>query len=496
MRDVNYGWALRYAHANIASFFFIFVYALIYINYNLFIYISLKIKIKIYYYNYKMKIILNNLIILFLNKNLTSSKKDTLYSELKTNLFDNLKSLINIKDLNKQNQIGLKDNDFLKWFVGFSDAESSFLINIKNNREAHFIFQITLHIDDVITLYTIRDKLGIGVVSISGSTCSYRIHSFKIIVSILLPIFNKYSLLTHKQLDYKDWKKAILIKKENQKENKSLSEESLKNIIDIKNNMNTLRNNYEDYKVSYNMINKFWLIGFIEGDGSFYFSNTSVVLAITQKDNKILEEIAIFIKNIPLAPLYSNLVIPNKPNCIITYSGNAHQLRITDKDVLFQYLWPFLKAIPFYSRKKIDFLIWSIVLFIFILGYNTTKKGKEILLKLSNHMNSKRYFSNIIDILDEKDIFELFNINPPLDIHSGKSHFILNKELSLSKGSRLGYKVYIYKDGLEINGSPFDSYREGGKAIGLNSVSSIKNYIDTGRIFKEGYTFYSKPILK
>jgi LAGLIDADG endonuclease len=151
-----------------------------------------------------MKIILNNLIILVLYKNLTSSKKDTLYSELKTNLFDNLKSLINIKDLNKQNQIGLKDNDFLKWFVGFSDAESSFLINIKNNREAHFIFQITLHIDDVITLYTIRDKLGIGVVSISGSTCSYRIHSFKIIVSILLPIFNKYSLLTHKQLDYKD----------------------------------------------------------------------------------------------------------------------------------------------------------------------------------------------------------------------------------------------------------------------------------------------------
>jgi quinol-cytochrome oxidoreductase complex cytochrome b subunit len=27
MRDVNAGWALRYAHANIASFFFIFVYA-------------------------------------------------------------------------------------------------------------------------------------------------------------------------------------------------------------------------------------------------------------------------------------------------------------------------------------------------------------------------------------------------------------------------------------------------------------------------------------
>ena len=28
MRDVNYGWAVRYTHANTASFFFIFVYAL------------------------------------------------------------------------------------------------------------------------------------------------------------------------------------------------------------------------------------------------------------------------------------------------------------------------------------------------------------------------------------------------------------------------------------------------------------------------------------
>jgi ubiquinol-cytochrome c reductase cytochrome b subunit len=27
MRDVNSGWAVRYVHANVASFFFIFVYA-------------------------------------------------------------------------------------------------------------------------------------------------------------------------------------------------------------------------------------------------------------------------------------------------------------------------------------------------------------------------------------------------------------------------------------------------------------------------------------
>ena len=38
----------------------------------------------------------------------------------------------------------------------------------------------------------------------------------------------------------------------------------------------------------------------------------------------------------------------------------------------------------------------------------------------------------------------------------------------------------------------FNSYKKGGIAIGLKSVSSITNYIDTNKVFKEEYTFYSK----
>ena len=60
-----------------------------------------------------------------------------------------------------------------------------------------------------------------------------------------------------------------------------------------------------------------------------------------------------------------------------------------------------------------------------------------------------------------------------------------------SKGSRKGFKIHIYKKDIEISGSPFSSYRSGGRAIGLNSVSSITNYIYTGKIFKNGYTFFS-----
>lgn len=96
------------------------------------------------------------------------------------------------------------DNKFLQWFVGFSDAEGTFIINTKNNSEVHFCFKLTLHIDDSAVLFLIKDKLGIGVVSFKGNTCTFSVHSFQLIVEVLLPIFDKYPLLTHKQLDYRD----------------------------------------------------------------------------------------------------------------------------------------------------------------------------------------------------------------------------------------------------------------------------------------------------
>jgi hypothetical protein len=129
-----------------------------------------------------------------------------------------------------------------------------------------------------------------------------------------------------------------------------------------------------------------------------------------------------------------------------------------------------------------------------IYGYYTKPKGKELLLNLSNNMNSKRYFSNVIDFIDIKEIESIFDIDPPFNIHTGKSHFTLAKEYALKKGSRKGFKLYIYINGKELKGSPFNSFRLGGKAIGLNSVASIRNYIDTGKIYKSKYTFYSKPV--
>ena len=81
-------------------------------------------------------------------------------------------------------------------------------------------------------------------------------------------------------------------------------------------------------------------------------------------------------------------------------------------------------------------------------------------------MNSKRYFSDLSDFIDVQEIKELFESEPPFNIHSGKSHFILTKEFYQLKVMRLGFKVHIYQNGVEIPGSPFASFTQGGKAIG------------------------------
>ncbi len=522
---------MRYTHANVASFFFIFVYApknikyyiiikLFTLNYKISKFANRPIKKyirKVYLFLVSFKFIKKN--IKFIKKNIVFIKKSIVFiKEVTDNLFKELNS--NSKQPSKNNLPPLEtkgpkgkvekpnkiSKEFLQWFVGFSDAESAFLIYTKNNREVHFLFQITLHLDDIAVLHFIRNTLNVGTVSIKDNACSFRVNSFSMIVDTIIPIFDKYPLLTHKQLNFRDWKKAVFLKKvainleenkaqgKGKKNTKSISPDVFQKITDIKNGMNRSRTNYEGYTLSSSMITENWLVGFVEGDGTFHFSNSSVVFGITQKDKKILEAIADFIQTLPLTPPNKqNLVVPNKPNCIIKNNKIAWQLVVTDKDVLFQYIYPFFKNLTFYSRKKIDFAIWGLGLYIFIYGYNYLPQGKEILLKLSKNMNTKRYFNNVSDFIEIKELENLFLINPPFDIHSGKSHFILAKDYSLAKGSRKGFKVYIYKEGVEIQGSPFNSFRLGGKAIGLNSVSSIRNYLDTGKIFKGEYTFYSSP---
>lgn len=239
----------------------------------------------------------------------------------------------------------------------------------KDTKAIHFIFQITLHIDDIKVLNLIKDKLEIGNVTVSKSSSSYKVHSFKDIQKLLL-IFNQFPLLTHKQIDYDIWRQAIEIKQNHLEtqslkisKNKSFDEDTYNKLLLLKTSLNKpkLDSSLQNYIIHKNMITDYWLLGFVEGDGSFFISNNSATFSLRQKDKQILEIISQFLEELPICPpLDLNLFKPDKPQCSIRLSKNskneeAYSLTITDADVLFQYILPFFKRLKFLSRKNIDF---------------------------------------------------------------------------------------------------------------------------------------------
>lgn len=104
------------------------------------------------------------------------------------------------------NSVIVKYLDFYDWLSGFVDAEGNFLIIINKKRKIiRFRFAIKLHIDDINTLYYIHKEVGgIGIVRKYSLKyyAEYIILDFNHIKDIIVPIFEKYRLLTTKKYSF------------------------------------------------------------------------------------------------------------------------------------------------------------------------------------------------------------------------------------------------------------------------------------------------------
>jgi len=96
---------------------------------------------------------------------------------------------------NKKSNVRTEDNllknvssEFLYWFSGFTDAEGNFLISI-DRQHVRFRFKISLHIDDVEVLNTIKSNLNVGTVTLENSRnrCSYIIQNYEEIKKYYMP---------------------------------------------------------------------------------------------------------------------------------------------------------------------------------------------------------------------------------------------------------------------------------------------------------------------
>ena len=198
-------------------------------------------------------------------------------------------------------------NDLIKfeqWLIGFTDGDGNFHIakqKIGEKIKWNLSFKLTQSAYNLRILNYIKKELGVGSITKDGNKMQYFIRDKKVIEAILIPIFDKYPLLTTKYFDYIKLKKAlsILNNLNLSKEEKDIEIEKIKISKPNSSYMSPAWKNAKLPLIDVNSINnvmtKSWLVGFIEAEGSFYLTKKDTKrivhgFGLTQKLDKIVLE--------------------------------------------------------------------------------------------------------------------------------------------------------------------------------------------------------------
>lgn len=127
------------------------------------------------------------------------------------------------------------------WMSGFVDGDGGFIINIRENNKVEFRFHVAQHNRDYYLLCLFKSFFNSGNVylrsNLSTPRCDFVVQNSKDIYNNVVKHFDEYPLETIKQLDYKDFKQALLIVKSKE----YLESEDLEKIKELKTGMNTGR---------------------------------------------------------------------------------------------------------------------------------------------------------------------------------------------------------------------------------------------------------------
>lgn len=172
------------------------------------------------------------------------------------------------------------------WFLtGFTDAEGTFSISLRKSSSSrsgfiiHPLFQIGLHIKDTELLKEIQANFkGIGRISNKENSVYFRVQSLEEILNVIIPHFDKYSLITQKLADYLLFRKIVI----KMKDGEHLTKEGLQAIVNIRATINLGLS--EDLKAAFpntipeprplienlKITDPEWVAGFVSGEGCFY----------------------------------------------------------------------------------------------------------------------------------------------------------------------------------------------------------------------------------
>ena len=212
--------------------------------------------------------------------------------------------------------------NFLNWLVGFTDGDGCFNVYVnKDLKRVTFTYKISLRDYNIQALYYIKKELKCGRVSLADKNkmCHFRIRKAEHIEKIIIPLFNYICLKTQKNIDFLIFKHCFKLYK-NKEDN------YIEKIIKYKLSPPLMISKPRQ------KINKSWLVGFTEAEGSFYITKKSnnpprLVhgFGITQKhDGPLLKEICLVLG------IFTKVRWNNKGFWIIDVTKNSDIKKIKD----------------------------------------------------------------------------------------------------------------------------------------------------------------------
>lgn len=309
-----------------------------------------------------------------------------------------------------------------------------------------FKFRIALHKDDKMVLESMKATLGCGGISIDRNTLVFSISKLDEIKRVIIPLFEQFPLNTKKHLDYLAFKKAFHMY-EDRKTSSSTKQDLFKDIVRIKDSMN-------DKRVDFNLpeghirITGNYLVGILEGDGSFYFDRNHMIprlslITITQ-DRMLLEKIREFLLN----QLDEHSCMLGSSTKLINISDKKRigankpisVLEIYQIDYIVNILIPYFDSLQFRTKKYLDYLDFRTIAFLIIEGKYLTDKGKELIIKLGETMNNNRLSTNsdqlVLDAEERSELDKLIKSEPLISIDS--------EGRAMIKSEKKIHKVYIH----------------------------------------------------
>ena len=173
-----------------------------------------------------------------------------------------------------------------------------------------------------------------------------------------------------------------------------------KSILELKNKMNTNRIDFYRPEKSKIVITPSWLLGFVEGDGTFFVRRDTLTpvfcIQITGVQQEVLVKTQEFLEKSLGFNLYSLYKLKNSSTIALTtikpINNNKSKLALTIKNVrvINNFLIPFLDAMRFFSKKSKDFQDFKIICRAVHNGASRKEEIKRLILRLSYTMNSFR----------------------------------------------------------------------------------------------------------